>query len=93
MHPARMYQLADDALLRPMIPTFEFARRQDIPPAYYRNGSIYLTRTEAFLSQRSMMAKPAAGFLMEEKLLLNIDEPRDMLIAGTLVEAWQEGQL
>lgn len=93
MHPARMYELDEHSMLKAMIPSYESARRQDILPAYYRNGSIYLTRVEAFRNQRSMMAKPAAGYQMESRLLLNIDEPRDMLIAGPLIAAWQEGRL
>lgn len=93
MHPARMYKLLDRSLLQPMISNYEHARRQEIPPAYFRNGSIYLVRTEAFRSQNTVMAKPVAGFQMEEKLLLNIDEPRDILIASTLVAAWQQGCL
>lgn len=92
MHPARMYRLESDEL-SPLIPEYEHARRQDIPPAYYRNGSIYLVRTEAFRGQRTVMAKPSAGYLMESNLLLNIDEPRDMLIAEPLIAAWQEGRL
>lgn len=93
MHPARMYNLGPDTLLQPIIPAYEAARRQDIPPAYYRNGSIYLVRVDAFRSQGAVMAKPAAGFEMEDKLLLNIDEPRDMLVAEPLIAAWQEGRL
>lgn len=92
LHPARMYRLECDEL-SPLIPEYEHARRQDIPPAYYRNGSIYLVRTEAFRMQRTVMAKPSAGYLMEGNLLLNIDEPRDMLIAEPLIAAWQEGRL
>jgi CMP-N-acetylneuraminic acid synthetase len=93
MHPARMYQMGDDLLLQPMIPALELTRRQDIPPAYCRNGSIYLVRAEGFRGQRSVMAKPAAGYEMEARLLLNIDEPRDMLIAAPLIAAWQDGRL
>lgn len=93
IHPARMYRLDTDAILQPIIPAYEKARRQDIPPAYYRNGCIYLVRVDAFHQQRTMMAKPAAGYEMEDKLLLNIDEPRDMLVADTLIAAWREGRL
>jgi CMP-N,N'-diacetyllegionaminic acid synthase len=93
MHPARMYHLLDRSLLKPMFADYEHARRQDIPPAYFRNGSIYLVRTEAFRRQNTLIAKPTAGYQMEEKLLLNIDEPRDMIIAGALVAAWQKGDL
>lgn len=93
MHPARMYELGEGRILKPMVPALEAARRQDIPPAYYRNGSIYLTRTEAFLAQHAVMAKPAVAYEMELNLMLNIDEARDILIAEPLIAAWQEGRL
>lgn len=93
MHPARMYAMAGDGVLSPMIPAFEQARRQDIPPAWYRNGSIYLVRRTAFEEQSAVMAKPAVGYSMDDRYLLNIDEPRDMLVAEALVAAWQEGRL
>jgi CMP-N,N'-diacetyllegionaminic acid synthase len=93
MSPARMYELDEHNVLRPILPAYEAARRQEIPPTYFRNGSIYLVRVPAFRSQYNVMAKPAAGYKMEEKLLLNIDEPRDLLIAGPLIAAWQEGKL
>jgi CMP-N,N'-diacetyllegionaminic acid synthase len=93
MHPARMYQLATGTLLEPMIRDYEHARRQEIPTAYLRNGSIYLVRPDAFRSQRMIIAKPAAAYLMERDLLLNIDEPRDIVIASSLVAAWQEGRI
>lgn len=93
VHPARMYRRADDGVLSPMIPEFEHARRQDIPPAYYRNGSMYLVRREAFESQAAVMAKPAVGYVMPGRYLLNIDEPRDMIVAEALVAAWQERRI
>ena len=93
VHPARMYERAPDGLLAPLMPQYEQARRQDIPPAYYRNGSMYLVRREAFESQRAVMAKPAVGYVMPERYLLNIDEPRDMIVAEALVAAWQERRL
>lgn len=93
MHPARMYRRAADGLLSPMMPEFETARRQDIPPAYYRNGSIYLVRRSAFVEQGMVMAKPAVGYVMDSRYLLNLDEPRDMILAEALIPAWREGSL
>lgn len=93
VHPARMYQRAEDGLLAPMIADYEQARRQDIPPAYYRNGAIYVVRRDAFEAQGAIMAKPAFGYVMSERYLLNIDNPRDMIVAEALVAAWQEGRL
>ena len=92
IHPARMYWKKDD-LLASILPQFEEARRQDIPPAYYRNGSIYLVRREAFEQQHSLMVKPITPYIMPLNWLLNIDEPRDMIIAEALIPAWKNGSL
>lgn len=89
IHPARMYWQRD-ALLDPIFPEFEQTRRQDIPPAYYRNGSIYLVRKKAFEQQHSLMVKPAMPYIMPLNHLLNIDEPRDMIIAEALIPAWKK---
>jgi len=89
MHPARMYRMQDDRELVSLMPELEQARRQDIAPVYYRNGSIYLVRRDAFDATGSLMAKPAVGYEMEDRYLLNIDEPRDMLIAEPLIAAWK----
>jgi len=85
MHPARMYILEND-FLKPYVPEYEQKRRQDIPIAYYRNGSIYLVRVSAFLDQNAIMAKPAKPYVMHLDYLCNIDEPRDIIIAEALAK-------
>ena len=92
IHPARMYWKKDDLLIS-IFPEFEQARRQDIPPAFYRNGSIYLVRRAAFEKQHSLMIKPTIPYIMPLDWLLNIDEPRDMIIAEALIPAWKKGLL
>jgi CMP-N,N'-diacetyllegionaminic acid synthase len=87
IHPARMYWNRDFALV-PIMPEFEKSRRQDIPTAYYRNGSIYLTRKKAFMADQSFITKPIMPYIMPFNWLLNIDEPRDILIAESLIPAW-----
>jgi len=93
LNPARMYRMEEFGLLSPIAPDFENSRRQDIPPAYYRNGSIYLVRRDAFEARGSVMAKPAVGYIMSNRYLLNIDEVRDMIIAEALISAWLDGRL
>ena len=61
--------------------------------SYYRNGSIYLVRRTAFEEQLSLMVKPTIPYIMPSDLLLNIDEPRDMIIAEALIPAWKKGLL
>lgn len=92
VHPARMYT-AEATGLKPYVPEYEQLRRQDIPPAYYRNGSIYLVRTEAFIAHQSLMVKPSYPYIMSAKQLLNLDDMRDLLIAEALIPAWKEGRL
>ena len=92
IHPARMYWKKDD-ILASILPEYEQARRQDIPPAYYRNGSIYLVRRNAFEQEHSLMIKPITPYIMPLDWLLNIDEPRDMIIADALIPAWKKGLL
>jgi len=90
IHPARMYKLSEHGVMEPFMPEFEQARRQDIPVAYYRNGCIYLTRTEAFLKNNSLMNKPIRPYTMSFDWLLNIDSPRDIRIAEAIIPAWRK---
>ncbi len=92
IHPARMYWKENGQLIS-ILPEFELVRRQEIPPAYYRNGSIYLVRREAFEKEQSLMVKPTLPYEMPLNWLLNIDEPRDMIIAEALIPAWKKGLL
>lgn len=89
IHPARMYNIQEDRLVS-LMPELEQTRRQDIIPVYYRNGSIYLVRTSAFLEKMSVMAKPAMPLLMSDEYLVNIDEPRDLVIAEVMIKMWKE---
>jgi len=92
VHPSRMYWREGNSL-QPIIPEAEEKRRQEITPAYFRNGAIYVTRTSALLRERKVMTKPSIAYEMPSSQLLNIDEPRDLLIAETLINAWKKGQL
>jgi len=92
IHPARMYW-KNGNFLAPVLGDYETVRRQDIPPAYYRNGSIYLVTVKAIREFNSLMPKPMLPYIMPFNWLLNIDEPRDILMAEALIPAWKKGLL
>lgn len=92
VHPARMYW-NKEGLLNPILEQFEQTRRQDIPKALYRNGAIYAVRSAAFHVSGEIMAKPSIGLEMPSSQLLNIDEPRDLLLAEVLIKAWKNNEL
>ena len=56
VHPARMYWKENNEL-KPILAKYERSHRQKIPLAYYRNGCIYLVRTEAFLEKENQNIK------------------------------------
>lgn len=87
IHPARMYN-NESGVLIPLNDTFEQVRRQDIPPVFYRNGAIYLTKRRAFLKHKSLMSKPIKPYIMPYDQMLNIDEPRDIKLAEVLINDW-----
>lgn len=52
-------------------------RRQELPPAYYRDGSVYLTRADVVLEQKSLYGKKISFLDVTEEPYLNIDTLKD----------------
>jgi CMP-N-acetylneuraminic acid synthetase len=59
-----------------------YTRRQEVPQAYHRDGTIYLTRTSVILKERSFYGRRCQPMLLRPEESLNIDEPAD----------WQEAE-
>jgi len=75
---------ADTGLLR--IATGEtdiIPRRQELPKAYHRDGSIYITKTAVVLEQRSLYGQSIAHFVAEDAPRINIDTEADWQAAET----------
>ncbi|QNM85771.1 acylneuraminate cytidylyltransferase family protein [Polaribacter pectinis] len=53
------------------------SRRQDLPNAYYRDGSVYLTKTEVILNQNSLYGDKIGYFVNPTKDNVNIDTLED----------------
>jgi CMP-N,N'-diacetyllegionaminic acid synthase len=54
-----------------------FTRRQDVPQAYKREGTIYLTRASVILSQRSFYGKRCVPMIIDWNESLTIDDPTE----------------
>jgi CMP-N-acetylneuraminic acid synthetase len=52
-------------------------RRQELPVAYHREGSVYLTRRNIVIEQGSLYGKHVLGYLIDPKRSANIDCPED----------------
>jgi len=52
-------------------------RRQDLPKAYHRDGSVYLTKKETLLKEKSLYGKKIVHHIMENSPNINIDTMED----------------
>jgi CMP-N,N'-diacetyllegionaminic acid synthase len=59
-------------------------RRQDLPPAYLRNGAIYLAHRPTVIAG-SVWGNPEIPYEMPPERSVNIDEPLDFLLAEAVV--------
>lgn len=65
-------------------------RRQDLPAAYYRDGSIYITRSEVITRQSSLYGKEIAYIESNAERHVNIDTMQDWEKAVILAEKFRK---
>ncbi len=74
---------------QPMIATGEkeiITRRQNLPPAYIRNGAIYITKSEVIINQKSLYGQSLSMYEMGDDLHVNIDTLEDWMNAEKIME-------
>src|SRR5262249_51822605 len=62
-------------------------RRQELPPAFHREGSVYVTRSNILMECNSLYGKRLVGYPLEQKHSVNIDGLEDWDRAEMLVSA------
>lgn len=63
------------------------ARRQDLPPAFHREGSVYATRRDIIMEGNSLYGRRLLGYLLSPERCVNIDGPADWERAERLLQA------
>lgn len=61
-------------------------RRQELPPAYYRDGSIYITKSEIITEKDSLYGNSISYIKSDPKRHVNIDTINDWIKAEKLVK-------
>lgn len=61
------------------------SRRQDLPPAFYRDGSIYITKSSVILEQKSLYGEKISYINLDEQQHVNIDTMEDWYKAERLL--------
>lgn len=62
------------------------SRRQELPTAYHRDGSIYITKTNVLLCQHSLFGKSTAFIESDSDCYVNIDSLEDWKKAEELIQ-------
>lgn len=86
-HPILMKRIEDGRLRPYCLEEKEGTRRQDYdPPAYMRNGAIYLTRRDVLMERSSIWGNDILPYEMPEERSINIDSEIDFLAAEAMLE-------
>lgn len=76
--PHYLVRVGEDGLMSFFMPDgARYTRRQDVPQAYRRDGTIFLTRTSVLRAARSFYGERCAALVLRPDEILNIDEPAD----------------
>lgn len=91
-HPARMKLVDADGRVTnpPFAEAFEGQRRQDLPPLFLREGSIYLTRTPVLMEMGSLSGGDCRALTIPEARAVNIDSALDLILAERLLSLRQD---
>lgn len=68
------------------------SRRQDLPKTYYRDGSIYITKTAILMSQNSLYGNKIIHHEMANSSAINIDTMEDWAAAEAYIKHSKSGK-
>jgi CMP-N,N'-diacetyllegionaminic acid synthase len=60
-------------------------RRQDLPPAFHREGSVYVVRSDVVLDQKSLYGRFLVGYEIDPRRSVNVDSLDDWARAERLL--------
>jgi CMP-N-acetylneuraminic acid synthetase len=84
-HPVFVKKLVDGYIEPFCVEEVEGVRRQEIePPAYKRNGAIYVTRRE-LLESGQLRGQRQRAYVMPVERSINIDAPLDLIVAEAML--------
>jgi len=84
-HPYRMFHVGPDGYLEPLLghmnPEPFTLRRQDLPPVFWYNCVIDVTRRRTVIAKRSMTGDRILPFAIDSRYVVDIDSPEDVAVA------------
>ena len=62
-------------------------QRQSLPPAFHREGSVYVTRRDVLMEENSLFGRRVGGYPLDPAQCVNIDGPADYERAERMLQA------
>ena len=88
-----MKRIDENRLLPYCVDEKEGTRRQDyMPPAYMRNGAIYLSRRDVLMNQNSIWGDVIRPYVMPPERSVGVDSELDMKLVQLLIEESLSGK-
>lgn len=91
-HPARMKCLdAEGRVHNPAFAeSFEGQPRQQLPPLFLRDGSVYLTRRKTLMEESSIQGRDCRAWIIPPQRACNVDDPLDLFLCEQLMRLGPE---
>lgn len=80
------FRAADGSLRLSTGESTPIPRRQALPPAFHREGSVYVTRRDVILEENSLYGQRVLGVELDPARSVNIDTPDDWAHAEALLQ-------
>ena len=92
VHPILMKRIDDERLLPYCLDENEGTRRQDYqPPAYMRNGAIYLTSRDVLMERNSIWGDIIRPYVMPPERSVGVDSELDLKLVELMIRERLEG--
>nr|WP_319540027.1 acylneuraminate cytidylyltransferase family protein [uncultured Methanospirillum sp.] len=85
-HPIRAKKIQGKRLVDYCIEENEGVRRQDLPPAYFRNGAFYSVNRDILISQHQIYGNLISYYIMPDTRSIDINTEIDLQLAELLMK-------
>lgn len=85
LHPWKIKRIVDDRLVPYLENEIEGTRRQDLPPAYIRNGGLYAIKRDVLMLQNSIFGQDCRPYVMPPERSIDINNELDFIFAEAIL--------
>lgn len=93
IHPAFMVRVGEDGYLKPLEEGKHDVRRQDLPDVFFFEGSVYVSRVDAYLQKKTFYHDKTLPYVVPEWKSHEVDNLVDFKIIETIMKMKNEGLL